>query len=165
MIYREATPKDLSQLMELGLLAYGQLADQLTKENWALMHKSLTARSTYEALFATGTCFLSETENQQITGMAWLIKSGNPTDIYPEDWCYIRFVAVHPVFGGKGIGRELTKRCLEEARRAEEHTIALHTSEIMDAARHIYESLGFEKVREIGLRYGIRYFLYRKHLR
>lgn len=164
MIYREATPNDLSQLMELGVVAYGQFADQLTKENWALMHQSLTAVSTYEVLFATGTCFLSETDDHRITGMAWLIKSGHPTEIYPENWSYIRFVAVHPDFGGKGIGRELTKRCMEAAQEAGEHTIALHTSEIMNAARHIYENLGFEKVREIGVRYGIRYFLYRRLL-
>lgn len=41
-----------------------------------------------------------------------------------------------------------------------ERTIALHTSEFMDAARHIYESVGFVKVKEIPARYGKKYWLY-----
>lgn len=163
-MYREATPEDLSQLMELGLVSYGQYKPLLTAENWELMHRSLTADSTYETLFATGRCFISETENHQITGMAWLISSGHPTEVYPEDWSYIRFVAVHPAFGGKGIGKTLTRYCIEEATATGEHTIALHTSEIMLAAQSIYESLGFERIKDIGMRYGVRYFLYKRVL-
>jgi len=45
-----------------------------------------------------------------------------------------------------------------------EKTIALHTSEFMDAARHIYEGLGFIMVKEIPPRYGKRYWLYRLDL-
>lgn len=164
MIYREATPEDLMQLKELGLVSYGQYAPQLTNENWELMRSSLTANSTYETLFATGKCFVSETADRKITGMAWLISSGHPTEIYPEDWSYIRFVAVHPAFGGKGIGKRLTQCCIEEATATGEHTIALCTSEIMLKAQYIYESLGFERIREIGQRYGVTYFLYKREI-
>lgn len=40
----------------------------------------------------------------------------------------------------------------------------LHTSEMMGAARHIYESLGFKKLREIEPRYGKKYWLYKLEL-
>lgn len=39
--------------------------------------------------------------------------------------------------------------------------VALHTSEMMAAARHIYEDLGFKEVREMNPRYGKKYFLYK----
>jgi len=53
-----------------------------------------------------------------------------------KDWSYIRFVTVDPSFGGQGIGRKLTTLCIDTARQ-NESVIALHTSELMDAARHI----------------------------
>lgn len=164
LIYRKATENELPQLMNLGLVAYGQYAGQLTSENWNLMHKSLISEKTYKDLFQTGECFCCLTTEGQIAGMAWLIKSGHPTEIYQNNWSYIRFVAVHPKFGGKGIGRELTKQCIHEAIVSGEHTIALHTSEIMNSARHIYESLGFSEIKDVGLRYGIRYYLFTKPL-
>jgi ribosomal protein S18 acetylase RimI-like enzyme len=50
--------------------------------------------------------------------------------------------------------------CIDEARARGERTVMLHTSEFMDAARHIYESLGFKRIRDIGLRFGKMYYLY-----
>ncbi|MDX2173612.1 MAG: hypothetical protein SFY56_10845 [Bacteroidota bacterium] len=35
--------------------------------------------------------------------------------------------------------------CIAHAKQNNEKTIALHTSEFMDAARHIYEGLGFNR--------------------
>jgi len=92
------------------------------------------------------------------------VPNGNPTDIYLTEWCYIRFVSVDPDFRGKGIGKKLTNLCIEKAKENGEQTIALHTSELMDDARHIYESLGFEIVKEIAPRLGKRYWLYKLEL-
>lgn len=92
--------------------------------------------------------------------MAFLIPKGNPSDIYDKDWCSIRFVTVDPDFGGQGIGRKLTTICIDRAIQNGEKIIALHTSELMNNARHIYESLGFKIVREIDPRLGKRYWLY-----
>lgn len=92
--------------------------------------------------------------------MAFLVPSGNPTDIYQADWCYIRFVSVHPEFSGKCIGRQLTEKCIEVAKSNNEQILALHTSEMMQKARHIYESLGFAILRELEPRLGKKYCLY-----
>jgi ribosomal protein S18 acetylase RimI-like enzyme len=101
-----------------------------------------------------------ENESKEIVGMAFLVSSGYPTDIYQKDWASIRFVSVHPSYSGQGIGRQLTERCIELARGNNEKTIALHTSEMMHKARHIYESLGFTILREIESRLGKKYWLY-----
>ena len=81
-----------------------------------------------------------------------------------KEWSYIRFVSVDPLFGGQGIGRKLTTMCIDQAKDNGEQTIALHTSEIMTNARRIYESLGFEVLREIDQRLGKRYWLYKLDL-
>ena len=96
--------------------------------------------------------------------MAFLVPRGNPTEIFQGDWSYIRMVGVDPRFSGKGIGRQLTQHCIDFAKSTNEKTIALHTSEFMDAARHIYESLGFTPIKELPLRYGKRYWLYQLEL-
>jgi len=96
--------------------------------------------------------------------MAFLVPSGNPTDIYRKEWSYIRFVSVDPEFTGRGIGRKLTMMCIDKARANGENIIALHTSEIMGNARHIYESLGFRVLKEIDRRLGKRYWLYTLNL-
>lgn len=84
--------------------------------------------------------------------MAFLVPRGNPTEIYEKDWSYTRLVSVNPDFVGQGIGRKLTSICIEAAKQSGEKTIALHTSELMDNARHIYESFGFKILREIDQR-------------
>ncbi|HEX8331750.1 MAG TPA: GNAT family N-acetyltransferase, partial [Segetibacter sp.] len=99
-------------------------------------------------------------DGDMIIGMAFLLPSGNPTDIFEKDWCYIRMVGVHPDYAGRGIARSLTQKCIEKAKELNEKTIALHTSEFMEAARHLYETIGFRILKEIPDRLGKKYWLY-----
>jgi len=158
-IYRTAIESDLVQLKRLGLLAYGQFQNVLGIENWELMKANQNDDSTYLNLLKIAKCFVCEIENA-IIGMAFLIPNGNPTAYFEKEWCYIRLVGVHPEFEGKGIGRKLTQQCIEFAKESGEGIIALHTSEFQNAARHIYESLGFIKQKDLDLIYGKQYYLY-----
>ena len=92
--------------------------------------------------------------------MAFIIASGNPWEIFKAEWSYIRMVGVNPNYGGQGIAKTLTGMCINHARQTNEKIIALHTSEFMNAARHIYESLGFKVLQEIEPRFGKKYWLY-----
>lgn len=69
-------------------------------------------------------------------------------------------VGVNPKYAGMGIGKQLSQMCIDYAIETDEDYIALHTSEFMDAARHVYENLGFKKLREIDARFGKRYWIY-----
>ncbi|MFT4680691.1 MAG: ribosomal protein S18 acetylase RimI-like enzyme [Granulosicoccus sp.] len=73
-------------------------------------------------------------------------------------------VEVNPIYRGNGIGRELTQMCIEFARKNNEQIIALHTSEFMDSARQLYETLGFKLTREIEPIFGMKYWLYQLKL-
>ena len=163
LLYRNATMADTGQLQRLGLNAYGQFRADLTEENWKRFLVYLSAENTYPDLLKKSTCFVCEL-NDEIIGMAYLIPHGNPTDIFPSDWCYVRMIGVHVRHEGKGIGKALTKLCVNQAKASGENIIGLHTSEFMDAARHIYESLGFEKVKELEPRFGKKYWLYKLDL-
>jgi ribosomal protein S18 acetylase RimI-like enzyme len=163
LTYRLATHQDAEQLRTLGILAYGQFKDNLTPENWETMNVLLETGISYQELLDKSAAFVCQAQNS-IIGMAYLIPNGNPTDIFQEDWCYIRMVGVNPAYGGNGIGKKLIQMCIEYAKEAQEKTIALHTSEFMDSARHIYEGLGFERIHEIAPRFGKKYWIYKLEL-
>uniref|UniRef100_UPI0035CA72B2 GNAT family N-acetyltransferase n=1 Tax=uncultured Nostoc sp. TaxID=340711 RepID=UPI0035CA72B2 len=87
--------------------------------------------------------------------------SGNPTTIFPADWSYIRLLDVDPKYRGLGIGRKLAQLCVQHAQVTGETGVALHTSEFMNAARQMYEALGFKREKELAPMYGKRYWLYK----
>jgi ribosomal protein S18 acetylase RimI-like enzyme len=163
--FRQATDKDLASLKNLAVKSWDQFQRYLTIENWKKLYSGLTDDTTYTELLDKAQGFVATSGNDEIIGMAFLVPRGNPTDIYDKEWCYIRFVTVDPNFGGQGIGRKLTNLCIAKARENKEKLIALHTSELMDNARHVYESIGFTILKEIGQRYGERYWLYTLELK
>jgi ribosomal protein S18 acetylase RimI-like enzyme len=162
-IFRSATIADKAQLSDLGLTSYGRFKDVLLEEHWAKLKALLSSEDLYSGLLKVATGFVCE-RNEKIVGMAFLIPSGNPTEIFQSDWSYIRMVGVDPHFSGQGIGKRLTEMCIDHAKKTNEKIIALHTSEFMDAARHVYENLGFYQAKELTPRYGKRYWLYIREL-
>ena len=163
LIYRSGTANDIKQLQKLSLASYGQYADVLTPENWHKLNTNLNKEETFIELVNKSHCFVC-VDVDKIVGMAFLLPGGNPTDIFEKEWSYIRMVGVHPGYAGKGIARRLTEKCIEKAKELNERTIALHTSEFMNAARHLYQNMGFKILKEIPNRLGKRYWLYTLHL-
>jgi ribosomal protein S18 acetylase RimI-like enzyme len=162
--YRAASNNDLKDLKLLALTSWAQFQPVLTADNWEKLSTTLNNDNTYTELLNNSQSIICTTDNDKIIGMAFWVSSGHPTDIFEKDWCYIRFLTVDPNFGGQGIGRQLTLQCIELAKKNGETTIALHTSEMMNKARHIYEDLGFTILKEIGQRFGKRYWLYTLHI-
>jgi ribosomal protein S18 acetylase RimI-like enzyme len=158
--YRAGNDNDLKDFKQLALTSWGQFQQALTAENWEKLSATLNNDNIYTELLNNSQSIICTTDDNKIIGMAFLVSSGHPTDIYESDWSYIRFLTVDPDFGGQGIGRQLTMKCIDLAKKNGETTIALHTSEIMNKARHIYEDLGFTILKEIGQRFGIQYWLY-----
>ena len=160
MIYRMADPNDIPALRELGLASYGTLRkDYLSPENWKKMQAVLLSDDTFPVLVNSCFAFVCE-EDSKLLGMAFLVPSGNPTKMYSADTSYIRMVGVHPDAGGKGIAQTLTSLCIEKAKELGEKIIMLHSAEVMYAARHVYEKLGFQKIRILDEHYGLEYWLY-----
>lgn len=158
-IWRTADNSDIPLLIELGLSAYGEYAPFITTENLSKMKANIGNEDMWRGLLALARSFVCVHEGR-IVGMAFLVPSGNAWDMFPAEWSYIRMVGVDPDYKGRGIARTLMKQCVAYARATNETVIALHTSERMHAARHIYEEMGFKILREIEPRLGMRYWLY-----
>jgi ribosomal protein S18 acetylase RimI-like enzyme len=156
---RQATIADLIPLRAIAMNAYKEFSSVLPPEHWERMRTGLENEETVLQLLKTGTALICE-HLGELAGIAYLIPSGNPTQYFQADWAYIRLLGVLPEFRGLGLGRMLTCECIQLAKRLGERTLALHTSEFHNAARHIYEQLGFQKQREIGPLYGKRYWIY-----
>ena len=163
LLYRKAEVGDIPGLKALGLAAFGQFCSVLTEKDWKDFSAFLDDEANYWKLLEDATCFLCQCD-ELIVGMAFLIPSGHPTDLFDANWSYIRMVGVHPEYQGRGIAKRLTHLCLNVARRTNEEVVALHTSDFMDTARHIYEKAGFRSVKELK-RYGRTYWVYIKKLK
>jgi ribosomal protein S18 acetylase RimI-like enzyme len=161
-LFREGTIADNESFKKLGLNSFGQFRHILTDDNSEKLLAGLNNENLYPDLLSRAKSFVCEIHGE-VVGMAFIVHSGNPTQIFQADWCYLRMVGVHTQHGGKGIGKKLTAMCLDQARKSGEKSVALHTSEFMDAARHIYEDLGFQQVKEF-TQYGKKYWLYKLEL-
>lgn len=162
MKYRKAHIDDLEQCRMIGIEAYSEYRSFLKPRFWTELKTILEDPQTVKKLFDKSTVFVCEINNA-IVGVIYYFSSGNPTDLYSEDLCYIRSLAVKPSFRQLGIAKQLTKMCTEQARATNETKIALHTSEMMPIAKSMYEKMGFIKKNEIE-RLGKKYWIYIKEL-
>lgn len=163
LTYRTGSMDDFKQLKELGLITFGQYSSLLKPEHWKTLHENLNNEEKLKELVAISKIVVC-THNDRIVGCAFLVPNGHPNPIFESGWAQIRMVGVHPDYTGQGIAKHLTRLCIEHARQTSEKIIALHTSEFMDAARHIYEKAGFKKIKEIDPLFGKRYWLYQLEL-
>jgi ribosomal protein S18 acetylase RimI-like enzyme len=158
--FRKGNLKDKQSIKSLAITEWSQFQAFLSPENWDNFEKSLKDDKMFIDLLEKSNCILCENEDNDIIGFAFLISSGNPTGIYNSEQAYIRFVTVSSDFSGNKIGQRLTEKCMNFAIKNGERHLALHTSEMMEKARHIYEKLGFKILRELEPRMGKRYWLY-----
>ena len=158
LTYRIANLSDFEKLKSLGKESYNEFSKILTKENWGKMNTSLESDKTLTTLIEKSVVYICEKESE-IIGMIYFVSSVNATELFKDDWSYIRFLGVNTKFRGNGIGKKLTDLCIDYAKNTDEKYIALHTSEFMGVARRIYEERGFKKVSEIKY-LGKRYWIY-----
>ncbi len=159
LLSKELALATIDDIKRIGNISFRQHLSVLTAENAADWSARLQQDEVWEDLVGISICFVAMKGNVMV-GMAHLVPSGNPWDVFKTEWAYLRMVGVDPAFQGQGIARKLTQLCIDHARETNQKTLALHTSEFMNAARHIYESLGFTILQEIPQRLGKKYWLY-----
>jgi GNAT superfamily N-acetyltransferase len=64
-------------------------------------------------------------------------------------WPEVRLLAVAPASRGRGVGAALMQECVRRARAAGAPALALHTTDMMQAAVRLYARLGFVREPEI----------------
>ena len=86
-------------------------------------------------------CWIADRDGE-ILGAVMLVKA-------TEDVAKLRLLYLEPAARGLGLGRRLVEACVSFARQVGYSRITLWTQSSLSAARHIYESFGFQLVNSI----------------
>lgn len=161
--YRKGSIADLQEIKALNISAYSEFKQELEDSEWQKMHANLNNETSIAELINKATVFLC-VSGSKVVGVLFFLPHNNPTPIFEAGWSYIRLMGVHPGHRGKGIAKQLIESCIDHARETGETRLMLHTSEMMPAARHVYESNGFTRYKDIGQFFGKQYWLYKLEL-
>ena len=95
-------------------------------------------------------------QNETVTGMAW----GN----VKEGAAWLGFMGVKEQFRGKGLGRSLLNRFIDESRARGARRISLDTDPSLVPAIRLYESEGFTREGTVVNPHGLELILFSKNL-
>src|SRR5689334_8989106 len=84
--------EDVAQIKNLAVAEWAQFRSVLTPDNWSKLHDALANEKTYADLMKQADSFVYENDEDEIIGFGFLVPSGNPTEIYNDKQCYIRFI-------------------------------------------------------------------------
>ncbi len=157
-IIRQARPGEYATLGKLLVSAYAGLRGMPTPEqqpDYYAMLADVAARAARPALAV----FVAADGAGELLGSIDFIDDmtrygSGGTAATVTDAAGVRLLAVNDVYQGKGVGKALTRFCIERARNAGKARLLLHTTKVMQAAWAMYEGLGFVRFPEIDFRQG-----------
>lgn len=150
-----ARKEDFDAIAALNVQAYAEFAPHLHSGAWDVMRGNLQniAERSQKADF-----IVYRQGSQVIGSIAYCPAGQSDPAIFGPGMASVLLLAVDPEHRGRGIGKALTEACIARACIDKAASLGLFTSELMQAAQHVYRSLGFVQDIELSPRHGIRYF-------
>ena len=141
---RPARPEEHEEVGRVTALAYREFADT------ASWHRYLEVIADVDARAHVGVVLVA-VEDDRILGSATVelhdrIEDDDPP--LPPDEAEIRMLGVDPAERGRGVARAIMEASLAWASEAGKTRMRLHTTQRMEAARAMYESMGFERLSD-----------------
>ena len=145
LLIREGRPDELDEIVALVHTAYGEFKGYFPEERWEAWMENIR-----EIVHAGAGVLIVAEEQGRIRGVVKFYPFANQARMghWPRPAAAMRILAVDPGSRGQGYGTLLTKECISRARALKIHRMFLYTGTFMEAARHLYESLGFKRAPE-----------------
>ncbi len=145
ILIRQADPTELDEIEALVKTAYREFQPLFPEQVWYAWMDNIKAT----VHSATGVMLVVE-RDRKIQGVVKFYPDAAQAFLghWPQGAASMRILAVLPESRGKGYGILLVRECIERGRALKIPTIYLYTGTFMQAARHIYEKLGFRRTPE-----------------
>ncbi|MPZ83553.1 MAG: GNAT family N-acetyltransferase [Actinophytocola sp.] len=141
MNVREAHPAEHDEIRALLTTAYGQYAGEMPAALFEHYVHDLVDIDVSAGRAST----LVALADDRIVGTARYYPAGKVEEVpLPENWAWVRGVAVHPPARRDGVARALMAHCTRLASGAAA-ALSLHTFGFMPDAIRLYEHLGYQR--------------------
>jgi GNAT superfamily N-acetyltransferase len=145
-VIRLARPEDLEAVSAVNRAAYAEYAAFLEPERIA---RYLDNAGDVWSRLDESDLLIAELDGEIVGSLTYFAPGPRAAaQRWPAEWAGLRLLAVAPSARGLGIGRLLMEASIERARAEGAPVIALHTTEMMEIARNMYERMGFVRVPE-----------------
>lgn len=146
LLLREARSDELDEVSLLVRDAYRQYEDFFPPGAWKFYVEDMMD---VRKRLNESQLIVAELEGQLAGTVTLYLDAGHSSqEGWPKGWAGIRLLSVHPAYRGRGIGRALMEECIRRCHNQGIATIGLHTTEMMDVARRMYERMGFVRIPE-----------------
>jgi ribosomal protein S18 acetylase RimI-like enzyme len=145
ILIREGRAVEQGQIEALVKMAYQEFQPLFPEEVWEAWMDNI-----WETVHSPAGVVIVAESGGKIQGVVKFYPEASRAGLgtWPPEAASIRILAVHPDSRGKGYGTLLARECVQRAKSLKIATIYLYTGTFMQAARHIYENLGFKRAPE-----------------
>jgi ribosomal protein S18 acetylase RimI-like enzyme len=151
LLIRDARPDERAAISELTERAYAQYATIMSPTAWAALEQAMRTGLASQERGDPGITRIVAEQAGILVGSVLLYAPASdaydgaaPPAAHPE----IRLLAVANELRGHGVGDALLRECVRRARGMGARELGLHTSHSMQAAKRMYERMGFVRAPE-----------------
>ncbi len=150
---REALPGEFEALGQLMIDVYSQLPGFPGKQELPEYYEMLANIGMFTEKSGTKLVIALSPDGELWGGIVYFASmehyGSGGKEINIENTSGIRLLAVHTSARGQGIGKGLTRACIQLAKDNRHTQVILHSTRVMQVARAMYEGMGFKRSEDL----------------